>query len=165
MTPIIVTRAELADLPAITEIYNDAILHTTATFDTKVKTPEDQRPWFEAHGERHPLLVAKDASGRVVGWGSLHAWSDRCAYSDTAENSVYVHPDFRGKRIGDQLLGALVAAGKAAKLHTIVARISAGNEASVRLHEAHGFVMIGTMREVGVKFGRLIDVFLMQKML
>ena len=88
---ITIRRAELADLEAITAIYNEAILTTTATFDTEPKSACEQLPWFRSHGERHPILVA-DRDGTVVGWAALSKWSERRAYDDTAETSFYVAP-------------------------------------------------------------------------
>lgn len=157
-----IRRAIPGDLESITEIYNEAILTTVATFDTQPKTDEEQASWFALHGTRYPILVAED-KGRVVGWASLSMWSDRCAYADTAENSVYVKEEHRGKGIGRKLLEALMKEGEAAGLHTVIARIAGGNEVSIRLHESFGFEHIGVMREVGRKFGRLIDVYMMQK--
>jgi phosphinothricin acetyltransferase len=154
--------ATLDDLPAITDIYNQAILHTVATFDTETKTAEGQRGWFEQHGEKHPILVAVQEGG-VVGWASLSLWSDRCAYSDTAEVSLYIDERHRGKGIGRQLSEAIIKAGHNAGLHTLVARITEGNAASIHIAESQGFEHIGVMREVGRKDGRLLDVHMMQK--
>lgn len=159
-----IRRARIEDLKAITEIYNEAILKTTATFDTNQKSMEEQLEWFEKHNERLPVFVC-EAGGVIKGWASLSAWSDRCAYSDTAENSVYVWEKYRGQGIGLELMKALIDSAKENKVHTIIARISDGNEASIRLHTNCGFKTIGVMREVGRKFGRLIDVHLMQLIL
>lgn len=157
-----IRRAMLKDLAAITEIYNEAIRNTTATFDTQPKTVAEQSEWFEDHDAKHPLLVAEEAE-QVVGWASLSRWSDRCAYSDTAEVSLYVEEGHRGKGIGKTLLKEIVKEGGKVGLHTIVARISEGNEASIDLFEAEGFEQTGIMREVGRKFGKLLDVNVMQK--
>ena len=157
-----VRRALLKDLAAVTEIYNEAILKTVATFDTQPKTVEEQKPWFISHDSKHPILVAEQ-DGDVVGWASLSRWSDRCAYSDTAEVSVYVKEEHRGKGIGKELMREILDQGRKAGSHTVVARIAESNEVSVRLHEAFGFEHVGTMREVGRKFGKLLDVHLMQK--
>jgi len=155
--------ATLADLPAITEIYNEAIRKTVATFDTEPKNPEEQMIWFADHGSKYPILVA-EGNGIVVGWASLSTWSDRCAYSDTAEISLYVREDHQGRGIGRKLLEATVAEGQKAGLHTIIARIAEASEASIHLHESVGFEHIGIMKEVGRKFGKLLDVYLMQKL-
>lgn len=149
-------------LPAITRIYNEAILKTVATFDTKPKTLEEQKTWFAGHGHKYPVLVAGQ-DGLVVGWASLTRWSDRCAYSDTAEVSLYVKEEHQGKGIGRKLLEAIMAEGQKSGLHTVIARIAEGGEVSIHLHRSVGFEHIGTLREVGRKFGRLLNVHLMQR--
>jgi phosphinothricin acetyltransferase len=158
----LIRPATLADLTAITEIYNEAILTTTGTFDTEPKTVIERQAWFEAHGPRQPILVA-EWQGQIVGWASLSKWSDRLAYADTAEISLYVYAIYRGQGIGKKLMTAIVEAGQQAGLHTVIARIASGNEASIRLHQLGGFVEIGVMREVGRKFDQLLDIHLMQK--
>ena len=157
-----IRQATLPDLGAITEIYNEAILKTAATFDTETKTVEEQKSWFAEHGSKYPMIVAEQDS-RVVGWASLSMWSDRCAYSDTAEFSLYVKEGHQGRGIGRKLLEAIIEAGQNAGLHNVVARITEGNEASIHLCESVGFEPIGVMKEVGRKFGKLLDVYLMQK--
>lgn len=153
--------AKESDLPAIVTVYNEAIRETTATFDTEEKTVADQKPWFEKHKERHPIFVC-ELNGSVVGWASINEWSDRCAYADTAENSVFVLKNHHGRGIGKMLMQKILEAAKERKYHTLIARISDGNEASLILHRNLGFIDIGTMREVGKKFGKLIDVHMLQ---
>jgi len=162
MNVLIIRRATSNDLGAITEIYNEAILKTVATFDTEPKTLEEQMVWFANHDLKYPVLVA-ERSRHVLGWASLSTWSDRCAYSDTAELSIYVGEAHRGKGIGRRLLEEIIQKGRKAGIHTVIARVSEGNEASIHLLESLGFEHIGVMREVGRKFGRLLDVHLMQK--
>jgi len=159
---LVVRRAALKDLAGITEIYNEAILKTVATFDTNPKTVDEQKPWFESHDSKHPILVAEQ-DGKIVGWASLSKWSDRCAYSDTAEISVYMKEEHQGKGMGKKLMQEILDQGQKGGLHTVIARITESNKASVRLHEAFGFEHIGTMKEVGIKFGKLFDVHIMQK--
>ena len=158
-----IRKAIYTDVPAITGIYNEAILTTTATFDTEPKTTAAQRKWFKAHGPKNPILVAVEG-GKIIGWASLSAYSDRCAYSGTAELSVYVKEKFRNRGIGRRLMQAVLEEGKKAGLHTIISRIAGGNDISVHLHRQFDFADIGTMKEVGNKFGQLLDVSLMQKM-
>lgn len=160
---MVIRPASSQDLSVITDIYNEAILTTTATFDTEPKTTEEQRVWFDTHGPRSPLLVA-ERDGLVLGWASLSEWSDRCAYSDAAEVSLYVRSEHQGKGVGRLLLEAILKEGQKAGLHTVIARVAEGNQVSVRLHESVGFEHIGVMKEVGRKFGRLLDVYLMQKL-
>lgn len=157
-----IRAAKMGDLGAITGIYNEAILTTSATFDTQPKTDEEQRTWFNNHGVKCPV-VAAELDSEVVGWVSLSEWSDRCAYSDTAEISMYVKQEFRGKGIGRQLLQAIVAEGEKVGFHTILARINTGNDVSIHLHQSVGFEQVGIMREVGRKFGKLLDICLLQK--
>ncbi len=154
--------ARLDDLDAITEIYNEAILKTAATFDTEPKSYEEQKKWFDDHGSKNPILVAEQ-DGDIVGWASLSKWSDRCAYSDTAEISLYVRETHRGRGIGRCLMEGIIKEGEKARLHTIIARITEGNESSLHLHRSVGFSFIGTMKGVGKKFGKRLDVHLMQK--
>jgi L-amino acid N-acyltransferase YncA len=157
-----IRSTELKDIPAITEIYNEAILNSTATFDTEIKTIEDRAEWFKNHGEKYPVISA-EINSNVIGWASLTKWSDRCAYEKTAEVSVYIHKDYRGKGIGKKLLEQLIVQGERAGLHYMLARISEGNESSIHIHELFGFEHIGVMKEVGFKFGKFLNVHLMQK--
>jgi phosphinothricin acetyltransferase len=154
-------RARREDLPAVTAIYNDAVARTTGTFDTEAKTLDQQAAWFERHGDAHPIVVAEE-SGRVVGWGSLSAWSDRCAYARSAEVSVYVEEASRGRGVAGALLDELLRLGRAAGIKQALARITQGNDVSLRLHSRRGFVETGRLRRVGEKFGEVLDVHLLQ---
>ena len=149
------------DLNRIVEIYNWAIVNTSATFDTDSKTVQSQLGWFESHDEKHPVIVARE-NGRVLAWGSISPWSDRCAYSGTGEISFYVDPDFHRKGIGFNILKRLIEIGKEKNFRTLVSRIAGKSEASVHLHKKLGFSNIGTMKNVGKKFDEIIDVHLMQ---
>lgn len=149
------------DAERIRAIYNEAVRTTTATFDTEPRSLVDQVTWLRHHDGHYPVLVA-EADGTVVGWASLSEWSERPAYALTAENSVYVEEEWRNRGVGRSLLAAVCAAGASQGFHTIIARIADGNSASLHLHESLGFRPVGVMREVGQKFGRLIDVHLMQ---
>jgi L-amino acid N-acyltransferase YncA len=161
---VIIRRAKLADAAPITEIYNEAILTTTATFDTETKTVEEGERWLQAHDERHPILVAV-ADGKVVGWASLTRWSDRPAYADTAETSFYVHSTQRGRGAGRRLKAAIIEEACRLGYHTLIARVAEGSAESLHLNESAGFVLVGTLKQVGRKFGKLLDVHILQKML
>jgi len=161
---ITIRPATIEDLPAITDIYNEAILHTTATFDTETKTLEQRAEWFRQHDQNHPIIVAA-SQDEIAGWASLSRWSDRSAYDGTAELSVYVHVDYRGKGIGKKLTEVIVEEGVKAGLHTILSRITTENVSSIHIHELMGFHNVGVMREVGYKFDKYLDVHIMQKML
>lgn len=154
-----------ADLPAIFAIYDEQVLHGTATFDTVPKTATERLEWFRANpGQRYPIIVAETTAG-VVGWARLYQWSPRPAYDRTAENAVYVHADARGHGIGRALLAELLHLAPACGVLTLMARIVAGNPASLALHEALGYTRIGLMRSAGVKHGALLDVWLLQYVL
>jgi L-amino acid N-acyltransferase len=161
---VAIRRADLADVPEITAIYNEAILTTVATFDTEPKTIEERTQWLQSRGERHPVLVAV-ADGKVVGWSSLTRWSERSAYDDTAETSFYVHSTHRGRGIGRVLKEAIIEEARRLKFHTIIARVAEGSNESIHLNQSAGFFHVGTLKEVGRKFGRLLDVHIYQKIL
>lgn len=157
---MIVRDARLDDLDGIFAIYDREVLHGTATFDTIVKSTHERLDWYATSGSRYPILIAEE-NHRVLGWARLYAWSPRRAYDRTAENAVYVRDDTRGKGVGRALMDRLLAIAPQRGIHVIVGRIVEGNPASVRLHESLGFRTIGVMRQVGEKFGKLLDVRLM----
>lgn len=161
---ITVRPATEADVPAILEIYNDAILNTIATFDTEPQTLDEKLAWFRETTHPYVVLVA-ERGGEVVGWASLRRFRQKAAYRYTAENSVYVRKDCFGEGIGAALMRRLVEVGAENGFHTIIAGIAGDNPASVRLHERMAFEVVGTEREVGYKFERWVDVTWMQKML
>ena|SRR5436190_14796482 len=156
-----IRSAIASDQQAIMEIYNDAVANTTATFDTEPRSLQKQVEWFNKHKKNHPVLVAEE-DNKVIGWASLSPWSDRCAYDTTVEVSVYVDKNFRGKGIGSTLLEQVTLEGKKLNNHTVLSRISEGNEISIHLHEKLGYRHIGVMKEVGFKFGKFLDVNMMQ---
>jgi len=160
---LIATRpATLNDLESIRDIYNEAVLFTTATFDTEIKDLEDRTLWFKNRDENFPIILA-EYKGEIAGYAALNKWSERKAYDITAEISVYVHSTFRGKGIGKLLVESIVAIGGQTQLKTIIARITEGNDHSIYLHERNGFQLVGTLKQVGKKFGKLLDVTIMQK--
>jgi L-amino acid N-acyltransferase len=158
---ISILQADSSHYKGITDIYNEAIQKTTATFDTNIKTVSEMQNWIQSHTDKYPIIVAMK-NNSIAGWASISPWSDRCAYSDTAENSVYVKDGFKGIGIGKILLQSIINAARENGVHTIIARITQGNPVSVHLHISCGFVPIGEMKEVGRKFGKLLDVGLYQ---
>jgi L-amino acid N-acyltransferase len=161
-----------ADLPGIFAIYDDEVLHGTATFDTEPKSAAARLEWFRSDGGgRYPILVAEldpvaaeaapTGARTIVGWARLYAWSPRPAYDRTAENAVYVHAQFRGRGVSRVLMEELMRQAPQRGVQVLIARIVEGNPASLGLHQSLGFESIGLMRRVGEKFGRLLDVRLM----
>jgi len=117
------------------------------------------------HDGAHPGTVAVDGSGALTGFGSLSPWRSRPAYNTSVEDSVYVRDDQRGHGVGRLLLADLVERARAHGFHAVFARIVGGHQASIALHAALGFEVVGVEREVGRKFGRWLDVVVMELLL
>ncbi|MBR1779995.1 MAG: N-acetyltransferase [Oscillospiraceae bacterium] len=158
MAPVIRPAAP-GDLPRLLEIYNDEVLHGAATFDLEPKTLAERQVWFDAHNvDHHPLYVSEEA-GVVTGYVSLSPYREKAAFDPTVELSIYIDRAWRGKGVATALMAhALAEARRDARTHHVISVITAGNEASIRLHERFGFVPCGTLPEVGYKFGRYWDV-------
>lgn len=160
-----VRTAIAADLEAITAIYNEQVLHGTATFDTESRGAAAARAWLAEHDEsRHPVLVA-EREEQVAGWASLSAWSPRGAYARTVEASIFVEQGSRGQGVGRELAAALEQAARRAGHLCVLGRIEATNAASLALFAAAGYRTVGTMHQVGEKFGRLLDVVVVELIL
>ncbi len=150
------------DARAIAAIYAHHVLHGTATFDTDPPTPEDWASKIDSVGGRGwPFLVA-ERDGAILGYAYATQFRDRAAYSETCENSIYVDARFTGQGIGSSLLAALLEASAGAGFRQMIAVIGGGESSSVALHAKFGFIEAGRMREVGRKFGRLLDTVYMQ---
>jgi phosphinothricin acetyltransferase len=156
-----IRMAKIDDAAAIAEIYNHAIVYTTATFDTETKSLADRQQWLNQHNAKYPVLVATHQN-EVIAFASLSRWSERAAYDDTAEISIYITPAHQNKGLGKNLLQAIIEAGKAGGLHSILSRITQGNDKSIYLHQLFGFEIVGVLKEVGIKFGKRLDVTMMQ---
>ncbi|MDR7270355.1 phosphinothricin acetyltransferase [Pelomonas saccharophila] len=143
---------------AILDIFNEAILNSTALYDYKPRPRESMDGWFktkQAHG--FPVIGAVDERGRLLGfasYGTFRAWP---AYKYSVEHSVYVHKDQRGKGLGPALMTRLIAAARERQVHVMVGGIDMSNLGSIALHEKLGFQHAGTIRQAGFKFGRWLD--------
>jgi L-amino acid N-acyltransferase YncA len=163
--------AEPEDAEPIRRIYNAEVLGSTATFDLRARTVDEQAAWTREHQGTYPAVVAvaSDAggpsAGTVLGFGSLSTYRDRPSYSTTVENSVYVDEGHRGKGVGRALLVELVQLGGLHGFHSMIARVGGGNAASIALHESCGFELVGVEKEIGRKFNRWLDVAILQRML
>jgi phosphinothricin acetyltransferase len=156
--------AGVGDAEAIRSIYNLEVTGSTVTFDLVPRTLAEQEAWLAEHAGVHPAVVA-ELDGEVVGFGSLAPYRNRPAYATTVEDSVYVRGDRRGAGCGRAILAELVRLATVHGFHAVMARIVGGHEASIGLHTACGFELVGVEREVGRKFGRWLDVVLMQRLL
>lgn len=161
-----VRLATVADAEAIRAIYNLEVLTSTVTFDLVPRTLAEQQAWLVDRNGAHAVLVAEgSADGSIWGFASLSPFRERPAYSTTVEDSVYVDRDHQGAGVGRALLTALVETATNHGFHTVIARIVGGHDASIALHAACGFEVVGTEREVGRKHRRWLDVVVMQRML
>ena len=155
--------AALSDSEAIAAIWNREVLETAATTDTEPRSVEAQRAWLAAHGPAHPVIVAVE-DGEVVAFGALSPYRAKPSYARTVENSVYVKDGWRGKGLGGLVLERLLALAAEHGHRSVVARITAVNEASLALHERHGFVRVGHEREAAIKHNVWHDVITLQRL-
>ena len=146
------------DWPAVRAIYQAGIATGEATFETAV--PEWDA-WDAGHLPDHRLVARRD--GRVVGWTALAPVSDRCAYAGVAEDSIYVAPEAQGRGVGRALLAAVVASAEQGGIWTVQTGIFPENQASVRLHQACGFRVVGVRERLGRLHGRWRDVLLLER--
>ena len=155
-----------ADLPAIRDIYNDAVLNTLAIWNEQTVDLGNRQAWFAARqGQQYPILVAVNDTGEVLGYASFGDWRPFEGFRHTVEHSVYIRSDQRGQGLGPLLMQALIERARGCGKHVMVAAIESGNAASIRLHERLGFTLNGQMPQVGVKFGKWLDLTFMQLML
>ena len=150
------------DMPAIVGIYNWAINQTFATIDAEPLSQEEAAEWWEAHAKRTVTLVALD-DGDVVGWVRLLPWLRRGYH--VVEDLIYVDPVYQQRGVGRQLLTRAIDEARASGCRTIVASVAADNQAGLRLHQSLGFAPVGTIKHAAYKFGRWMDVTLVQRTL
>lgn len=152
-----IRRAVRSDIPQLMDIYNDAILHTTATFDTETKDMENRVAWFEEHQGHHVLFVY-ELDGCVAGYASLSRYRERKAFDSAVEISIYIHKDYRGRGIGRSLMQETLSFAKECEaIETVISLITSENEVSIRMHEAFGFSYCGQIRNAGIKFGKKLS--------
>ena len=160
-----IREAHEDDLPAILDIYNDVVATSTAIYRDEPATLDDRRSWFAARqAEGQPVLVAIDA-GTVIGFAAFGGFRPWPGYRFTVEHSVHVRGDRRGQGVGAALMTPLIERATALGLHVMIAGIDADNAGSIRFHERLGFEKVAHMKQVGVKFGRWLDLVLMQRFL
>jgi len=156
--PMPIRPATIDDAEAIASIYNDAIEKTTAVM---YHLPQPAAHWVAQLADRKPrhiFLVNEDETGGVVGFAALNPFDPRCGYDDIADLAVYIAEDHRGHGLGRALMRALIDAGREAGVHSVLARITTDNAASIFLHESLGFALVGTYKQLGKKFGKRHDV-------
>ena len=142
----------------VLDIFNDAILNSTALYDYKVWTEDIIESWFETkHLNNFPIIGLVDDKNNLLGFGSYGTFRIRPAYKYTVENSLYVHKDHRGKGYGKVLLSEIIKNATTQNYHCVIGVIDSANKVSVELHKSFGFEWSGTIKQVGFKFGKWLD--------
>ena len=145
-------------LPEILDIFNDAILNSTALYEYKIRTLERMDSWYaDKLKGNYPVIGAFDKNGMLLGFSTYGMFRVQPAYKYTVEHSVYVRSDMRGHGLGKVLLHAIVTKAKEQNFHALVGVIDASNTTSVKLHENEGFFLVGILKESGYKFGKWLD--------
>lgn len=153
------------DAEAISRIYNQGIEDRVATLETELRTPEERRQWLAGRSPRHPVIVAENAAGEAVGWGSLNVFNPREAYRFVADFSVYVERAWRGKGVGRVLLERLIELAREHGFHKMVLSAFPTNTGGMALYEKLGFRTVGIYREQGRLDGQWVDTIIMEKLL
>jgi len=153
---VLLRDALAQDVPHILEIFNDAVLNTTATFELYPQTLEQRMKWFSNHGGRFPLIVA-ELDDMIIGYCSLSSFRGSSGYASTAESSVYVHKDSRKRGIASAMMSEILNRARQLGYHSIVACIAGANIPSIEFHKKFGFRFSGRLKEVGFKFGKWQD--------
>jgi len=162
---VIVRDAGEADLPAILEIYNNEVLNETSIWNDKIADLASRRAWWEERVSRgFPVYVA-DVDGAIAGYATFGDFRPHQGYRFTVEHSIYVATPVQRRGIGSVLLTRLIAEARRLNMHAMIGGIAADNTASIALHQRFGFVETARMPQVGFKFGRWLDLVLMQKLL
>jgi L-amino acid N-acyltransferase YncA len=159
-TAFTIRGATRSDMPAIVGIYNWAINQTFATIDSEPLSSEEAAAWWDERGSQRLTLVAVD-EGDVIGWAQLLHWRQRGF--EVVEDLVYVDPVYQKKGVGRELLSRAIEAARATGCRTIVASVAADNTPGLRLHQSLGFETVGTLKNAAHKFGRWMDITLVQR--
>ena len=150
----------------ILDVFNEAILTSTALFDYKPRTLESMSSWFKAkEAGRFPVIGIEAPDGQLLGfvsYGTFRAWP---AYKYSVEHSVYVHKDHRGQGLGRKLMLEVIAVARKQDYHVLIGGIETKNSGSIDLHESLSFTHAGTIQQVGYKFGRWLDLSFYQLIL
>ena len=165
MSTLTIREATNDDAQAIRTIYNHEVENETSTMDLVPRTLEVQQEWIAARSGAFCAVVAVDSAGAVLGFGALSEYKDRTGYRTTVENSVYVRRDVARRGIGRQILNHLLAVATISGFHSVIARIESTSTASRDLHSECGYKLVGVEQQVARKFGKWLDITVMQKIL
>lgn len=152
-----IRQAVVNDMNKIMEIYNDAILNTTAVYTYKAQTIEERLWWFQKKKEENYPVLVNEENNLVTGFATYGLFRPHPAYKYTVEHSVYVHKDYRQHGIGSALVKEIIKIAGEREYKTVVAGINASNKSSIAMHEKLGFKYSGTIKKAGFKFGQWLD--------
>lgn len=152
------------DADSLRQIYNKEVLNSLVTLDLIPRSQGEQRHWIAEHSGVYPAIVAV-VEGKIAGFASLSPYRPRPGYSPTVEDSIYVEEDYRKQGVGKALLNGILKLASQHGFHSCMARVMANHQPSLSLHESCGFTVVGIEKEVGRKFGKWLDVALLQKLL
>ena len=152
-----IRKVHLQDAKAITDIYNEYVINSTATFDTQPLELEEMQSRIIQLSANYPYFVY-ETDGVVAGYCYAHAWKEKAAYKFTLETTVYISPQYIGKGIGKQLMQSLIEECRKKGYHALIACITEGNEISNLLHTQLGFKQVSHFEKVGLKFDRWLGV-------
>ncbi|WP_286788132.1 MULTISPECIES: GNAT family N-acetyltransferase [unclassified Pseudomonas] len=162
----IINCSEERHAQAILDIFNHAILNSTALYDYKPRETASMVGWFDTKRQNSfPVIGIEDDEGKLLGfasYGTFRAWP---AYKYTVEHSIYIHHEYRGLGLGKCLLNSLVSEAIERDVHIMVGGIDLTNQASIVLHERLGFEQVGVIKEAAYKFKRWLDLAFYQKVL
>ena len=155
---MIIRNFEEKDVKAMTDIYNYHIQNTTVVFETAPFSEEKMHGMIAEIALNYPVIIAESDDGETIGYAYIHSWKSKPAYKTTAESTLYVREDMKGKGVGKKLLDELIDRSRATGIHALVACITADNSESIRFHLRNGFKKVSHFSEVGRKFDRWLDI-------
>ena len=159
-----IRTARVEDAAAIAEIYNQGIEDRVATFETELRSAEDQQTWLRSNAGRYPAVVAH-LDGEIIGWAGAGPYRHRECYRGIGEFSMYVRRDWRGRGVGDLLVAGLISEAERLGLWKLLSRIFPSNEASRALCRKHGFREVGVYEKHARLDGRWLDVVIVERLI
>jgi len=162
---IVIRPATPADAEAMRAIFNHEVAYTTGSWEWVPLTEAGWQEWVDEHTRDDRVLLVADRGGEVLGFAGYGRFRTKAGYVTTVEDSVFLKAGCRGQGLGRTMLGALIEAARARGVHAMVAAVTGENTASIGLHTAMGFREVGRMPQVGHKFGRWLDLVLLQLLL
>ncbi len=159
---LVIRYAMPDDQPLMQEIFNKEVEYSTSSWEWSPLSNQDWNDWFEAHTRNHHVLLVAEVDGQVAGFAGYGVFRAKAGYASTVEDSIFLEEAYRGQGLGKRLLGQLIAEARLRNVHSMVAAVTSENQSSIRLHRALGFAEVGRLPEIGHKFGRWLDLVLLQ---